>query len=229
MQASEQASFIKNHLGPAFAAHSIDTKIIIYDHNPDRTDYPIAVLNDSAARRYVDGSAFHLYGGSIDDLSTVYYAHPDKKIYFTEQWIGAPGNFPSDLAWHIKLLFIGGTRNWCSNVLEWNLASDQNLEPHTPGGCNQCLGAVMIVGNTVIRNPAYYIIAHASKFIRPGSVRIASSVVAALPNAAFKRADGKIVLLVLNDSQSSQVFKIALKGKETLTFLPAGAVGTYVL
>lgn len=228
MQASEQAAFIKNHLGPAFSASAIDTKIIIYDHNADRTDYPIAVLNDSAARRYVDGSAFHLYGGSIEDLSAVYYAHPDKKIYFTEQWIGAPGNFPDDLSWHIKTLFIGGTRNWCSSVLEWNLASDQNLEPHTPGGCSQCLGAVMIIGNTVIRNPAYYIIAHASKFIRPGSVRVASSELTTLPNAAFKRTDGKIVLLVLNDSQSSQVFKISLSGKETVSYLSAGAVGTYV-
>lgn len=229
MQAVEQASFIKNNLGPAFAANNIDTKIIVYDHNADRTDYPITVLNDPAARKYVDGSAFHLYGGSIEDLSLVHNAHPDKNLYFTEQWIGAPGNFSGDLAWHIKTLFVGGTRNWCKTILEWNLASDPNLQPHTPGGCTECLGAVTIDNNAVIRNPAYYIIAHASKFVRPGSVRIASSVVSPLPNVAFKTPNGKIVLLVLNESRAPQVFKISVNGKETVSYLQGGAVGTYIL
>jgi hypothetical protein len=63
MQASEQASFIKSNLGPAFAAAAIATKIIVYDHNCDRPDYPIEILNDAAARAFVDGSAFHLYEG----------------------------------------------------------------------------------------------------------------------------------------------------------------------
>ena len=45
-------------------------------------------------------------------------------LYFTEQWVGAPGNLPADLAWHTKALIIGATRNWCRNVLEWNMASD---------------------------------------------------------------------------------------------------------
>ena len=40
MTAADQALFIKQSLGPAFAAAGITTKIIIYDHNADRTDYP---------------------------------------------------------------------------------------------------------------------------------------------------------------------------------------------
>lgn len=60
MSATEQAEFIKNHLGPKFQAANLATKIIIYDHNADRPDYPLTVLNDAAARQYVDGSAFHL-------------------------------------------------------------------------------------------------------------------------------------------------------------------------
>lgn len=229
MYAVDQATFIKKHLGPAFAANNIDTKIIIYDHNADRTDYPITVLNDVEARKYVDGSAFHLYGGSITDLMKVHDAHPDKALYFTEQWIGAPGNFPGDLGWHIKTLFIGGTLNWCKNVIEWNLASDPNLEPHTQGGCTQCLGAITLSGNTVVRNPAYYIIAHASKFVRPGSVRIASTWLSTLPNVAFKTPDGRIAVLVLNDSQSVQTFRIKIGTTIYSSYLQAGSVGTYIL
>ncbi len=65
MEATEQASFIKSSLGPAFQAAGINTKIILYDHNCDKPEYPLAILNDADARKFVDGSAFHLYAGDI--------------------------------------------------------------------------------------------------------------------------------------------------------------------
>jgi glucosylceramidase len=228
MYANEQADFIKNHLGPAFRAANITTKIIIYDHNADRPDYPISILNDADARQYVDGSAFHLYGGNITALTQVRNAYPDKNIYFTEQWVGAPSNFSGDLKWHIETLIIGATRNWSRNVLEWNLAADPNNDPHTVGGCTACLGAITIGGSNVTRNVAYYIIAHASKFARPGSVRIGSNEIANLPNVAFKAPNGKKVLIVLNNSNGTQAFNIKFNGKIVSSALNAGAVGTYI-
>lgn len=228
MRATEQAEFIKNHLGPAFRRARIDTKIVIYDHNCDRPDYPLAILADPAAGKYVDGSAFHLYGGKISAMSTVHEAHQDKNLYFTEQWIGAPGNLRGDLAWHIRELIVGATRNWSRTVLEWNLAADPNQEPHTPGGCTRCLGAVTIDGDRVTRNPAYYVIAHASKAVRPGSVRIASNLVEGLPNVAFKTPGNRRVLIVLNNGRSPRTFQIRDAAKAATSTLPAGAVGTYV-
>jgi glucosylceramidase len=228
MQATEQAEFIKNHLGPAFEAAKLDTKIIVYDHNCDRPDYPISILNDAEARKYVDGSAFHLYGGKISAMSTVHDAHPDKNLYFTEQWIGAPGDLRGDLAWHTRELTIGATRNWSRTVLEWNMAADPRHQPHTPGGCTKCLGAVTIDGNKVTRNPAYYVVAHAAKFVRPGSVRIGSTELPRLPNVAFLAPDGRKVLIVLNDGPSPQTFNMRDGNKPVTSSLPPGAVGTYV-
>ena len=228
MLASEQGDFIKNHLGPAFEAANISTKIIIYDHNADKPDYPISIMNDPEAKKYISGSAFHLYGGDITALSTVHNAHPDKGLYFTEQWVGGPGDFAGDLKWHVKNLIIGAPRNWSRNVLEWNLASDQNYRPHTNGGCTSCLGAITIDNNMVTRNVAYYIIGHASKFVRPGSVRIGSNNLASLQNVAFKTPEGKKVLIVLNAGNISQTFNIKTNGKSVSTTLPNGAVGTYV-
>jgi glucosylceramidase len=74
MLAPDQAAFIKKHLGPAFKAADIDTKIILYDHNADRPDYPISILDDPEAKKYVDGSAFHLYGGHIENNGS---EHPE--------------------------------------------------------------------------------------------------------------------------------------------------------
>ena len=109
MLAEQQADFVKNHLGPAFKAAKLDTKIIIYDHNADRPDYPLTILRDPAARRYVDGSAFHLYAGPIEALSQVHDAYPDKHVYFTEQWVGSKSDFAENLPWHVRTLLIGAT------------------------------------------------------------------------------------------------------------------------
>ncbi|MGF1923983.1 MAG: glycoside hydrolase family 30 protein [Bacteroidia bacterium] len=228
MDASDQGNFIKTALGPAFQSAGIKTKIILYDHNADRPDYPMSILADKDANPYVDGSAFHLYGGNISALSTVHNAYPDKHIYFTEQWVGGPGNFAEDLKWHVSTLIVGATRNWSRNVLEWNLAADANYNPHTPdGGCTTCLGALTIAP-AISRNVAYYVIGHASKFIRPGSVRIGSTIVGTLSNVAFKTPDGKRVLIVMNTSSNSQLFNIKQNGKIVTTSLPGGAAGTFV-
>lgn len=228
MYAHEQADFVKNHLGPAFVKNGIKTKILVYDHNADRPDYPISILNDPAAKKYIDGSAFHLYGGTVDALSEVHDAHPDKNLYFTEQWIGAPGNMEGDLLWHIKTLMIGASRNWAKNVLEWNLANDLKWEPHTVGGCTECLGVVTLDQEKITRNPAYYIIAHAAKFVRPGSKRILSNTVLSLANVAFKTPDGRTVLLVTNDDGKEVRFRVNA-GKTGFTYtLPAKSVATLV-
>ncbi|MDR9415326.1 MAG: glycoside hydrolase family 30 beta sandwich domain-containing protein [Gracilimonas sp.] len=228
MEAIDQANFIKNHLGPAFEEAGIETKIIIWDHNADNPQYPISILNDPEAKKYIDGSAFHLYAGDISALSRVHNAHPDKNLYFTEQWIGAPGNFSQDLAWHMRNLIIGATRNWSRNVLEWNLAADPNQDPHTEGGCTECLGALTIDRDQITRNPGYYIVAHASKFVLPGAVRIESNIPEGLPNVAFKNEDGQIVIIILNDSDSTKQVVISVDGEEKKLSLFRGAVGTVI-
>lgn len=227
MSATEQADFIKNNLGPAFKAGNITTKIIIYDHNADRPDYPIAVLNDASARQYIDGSAFHLYNGNINALSQVHDTYPDKNIYFTEQYTASTGSFDGDLLWHMNNLIIGATRNWSRNVLEWNLASDATFNPHTPGGCTVCKGALTITSG-ITRNVSYYIIAHASKFVPAGSYRVGSNTPDNLPNVAFVTPSGKKVLIVLNKFNSFQSFNIKFRNKAVVTGLEGGAVGTFV-
>jgi glucosylceramidase len=227
MTADQQTVFIRDHLGPAFKNANILTKIIVYDHNADQPNYPITILNDAVARTFVDGSAFHLYGGDISALSTVKNAHADKNIYFTEQYTASTGSFSGDLAWHVKNLIIGAPRNWSKNVLEWNLANNPSFGPHTNGGCTTCKGA-LTVGANIERNVAYYIIAHASKFVPAGSKRIQSNNLGNLFDVAYLTPEGKKVLIVLNSGSSLQTFNIEFKNKTVTTSLDGGAVATYV-
>ena len=228
MLATEQTDFIKNHLGPAFSVAGIKTKIIVYDHNCDQPQYPISILNDNIARSYVSGSAFHLYSGDISALTQVHNAFPDKGLYFTEQWTSGNGEFAGDLRWHTKNVIIGSVRNWSKVALEWNLASDPSYKPHTPGGCTSCQGAITIDNSVITRNVSYYIIAHASKFVPVGSIRIGSNNVGNLYNVAFKTPVGKIVMIVLNDGNTAESYNIKYNGKWATTNLEPGSVGTYI-
>jgi glucosylceramidase len=214
MQATDQAVFIKNFLGPAFQSSGITTKIIVYDHNCDRPDYPETVFQDAAANVFVNGSAFHLYAGDISAMSQVHNLYPDKQLYFTEQYTASTSQFSDDLKWMVKNVIIGSMRNWSRNALEWNLANDPSFGPHTTGGCT--------------RNVGYYTVAHASKFVPPGSVRISSTVTNVITTAAFMTPDHKKVLIVENDDQASDNINIRFNGKWVTTTVPAGAVCTYV-
>lgn len=230
MVAPDQAIFIKNNLGPALRNAGLKTKIVIYDHNADRPDYPISILNDPEVRTYIDGSAFHLYGGEIEALTHVHNAHPDKNIYFTEQMvIEDPNESRINIASPVKRLIIGATRNWSKNVLEWNLAADPQNKPFTDrGGCPMCQGAVTIDGDKVTRNLAYYSIAHAAKFVRPGSFRVDSNEPRDLANVAFKTLDGRRVLIVTNTAAHNQTFNIEYNGKLITCTIDSGDVATYV-
>jgi glucosylceramidase len=228
MNAKEQALFIKKHLGPAFKAANLTTKIVIFDHNCDNPNYPISILDDAEAKPFIDGSAFHLYAGNINAMSQVKAAHPDKNLYFTEQYISSKGGFGGDLEWHTKNLIIGASRNYAKTVLEWNLATDEKFEPHTVGGCNECLGTITVTNNSVQKNTAYYILAHASKFVPAGSKRIASNNINSVANVAFLTPSGKKVLIAFNDSDQAQTFNIKANNKQVSINMSKKAVGTFV-
>ncbi|CAK0765500.1 glucosylceramidase [Gammaproteobacteria bacterium] len=230
MEAIEQADFIKNYLGPTLHDAGLrDIEIFCWDHNCDLKEYPLTVLSDPETRKYVTGIAWHLYGGDVSAIFDVHQVYPEMKMAFTEQWVGLNGKFADDLAWHIKNVMVGTIRSWSKIVLEWNLASDLSCGPHTPKGASSCVGALTIDVNheQIVRNVSYYVIAHAAKFVSPGSLRIFSTQVDSLPNVAFKTPSGEIVLLVLNENQQRQSFTIKFGRKLINATLEGGSVGTY--
>lgn len=228
MTPTQQADFIKNHLGAAFQTAGIKSKIIVWDHNCDNPNYPLTVLSDAAAKKYIEGAAFHLYAGDVSALSAVHQAHPDKNVYFTEQWTGANGDFGGDLKWHIKNVIIGTMRNWSKVALEWNLANDATFQPHTPGGCSQCKGALTIDNDNITKNVSYYIIAHASKFVPSGSIVLGTNEVNGVPNVAFKTPEQKIVVIALNETANEQKINIVSGDKMMTQTMSPGSVVTFV-
>lgn len=253
-QRNEQADFIKNYLGPKIRANNLQLDIILFDHNADRIDYPLALMSDPDVDQYVIGSAFHHYAGDMSALSALHSARPDRAIYFTEQMVREREEDKHlDIANSVSRIVIGATRNWSKNVILWNLAADPNHDPHTDnGGCPFCQGAITINSDKVKKNLAFYTIAHASMFVPPRSVRIQSnstgdSVVSltydeenpdtartaylnnaqVLANVAFLTPDNNVVLLVSNNTFNATAFQIMYAGQYATISLPPGAVGTF--
>ena len=123
-------------------------------------------------------------------------------------------------------------RNWAKTVITWNLALDPNGGPHN-GGCDTCTGVVTINPKTGKATPTadYYVLGHVTKFVRPGAVRIGSTVDGNIWDVAFRNPDGSIVVVANDDDwgTGSQRFNLQLGNREFSYDLPAGAVVTFVL
>jgi glucosylceramidase len=230
MTAIEQAAFLRDHLGPALREAGLATKVFVFDHNWDLIEFPIQALSDSKAAAYATGTATHCYGGAATAQMELHERFPEKEIWMTEcsggDW--QKGNL---LEQQVRLI-INSTRNWAKTVVLWNLALDQNHEPYL-GGCTNCRGVVTVDHSAsptqVVRTVDFTALAHVSKFLRPGSRRIASNTFdqGSLEDVAFQNPDGSVVLLVLNSSGAPRPFNIAWRGEFASYKLPAGAVATF--
>jgi glucosylceramidase len=189
---------------------------------------PSAVLADPVARSYIAGVAWHCYGGDVTAQSPVHDTYPDTDAWLTEC---SGGNWSPDFAevlgWMTDKLIIGASNNWSRGTLLWNLALDPKHGPHT-GGCADCRGVVTIDPATgaITRNVEYYVLGHASRFVLPGSFRVATAHKSDdLEAAAFVNPDGSRVAILHRKSGDGDV-TVGLDGERYAVSLAKGAVAT---
>lgn len=242
----EQRDFIKTALGPKFRENNIKTKIIVFDHNydydshkddtKDQGQYPLKIYEDTEAAQYIDGAAYHAYGGDKSELLKIHNARPDKNLYFTEISIGLWGsgyNFGEDLMWNMREVGIGTLNNWSKAVIVWNYMLDDKHGPYRPGGCDICLGAIDINSSnysSYTKNSHFYDMAHLSKVIKPSAHRIKSSGlnINGLHYVAVQNPDKSFGLIALNTQASEQAITID-DGSKTFTYrIPSRGVASFL-
>jgi glucosylceramidase len=230
MTATQQIQLI-NAMGQAFDQHEIETLIIAYDHNWDQPSYPNTILGNPLSKDYTAGSAFHCYGGSVEQQGTTKRLYPDKDIWFTEcsggRWAT---NFSSNISWNMENVFIGSINQHSKSVLLWNLALDEQDGP-TNGGCSNCRGVVTIhPDGTYTRNEEYYMIGHFSKFVHRGAVRLDTD--SNNPNllvTAFENTNGQIVVVVHNKANTSLTFNLNIAGSNQNYMITGRTTVSFVL
>lgn len=230
MSSAEQAKFLSENLGPAFRKSNVKTRIFIFDHNWSLLQFPLEILAGPAAAKYISGVATHCYEGNASAQSEIHERYPNVPIWMTEcsdgDWL--KGNL---LVQQVRLI-IDSMRNWSQTVILWNLALDQNHEPHL-GGCTNCRAVLTVRTDTaqgVTPTVDYTALALASEFVQRGAVRIDSNTFGnrSLEDVAFQNPDGSIVLLVLNSSPKPIAFNIAWAGKYAVYTLKAFTAATFV-
>jgi len=232
LNAPARARLIGDHLGPMIARRGNGPLLFDWDHNWDKPEEPLGVLSDPAAGKYVDAVAWHCYGGDVAAQSPVHDAFPEKDAYMTEcsggDWEPVrSGGLPLQA----KNIIIRSARNWARGALFWNLALDEKNGPYA-GGCHTCRGVVTIDSRTgaITRTDEYYALAHASRFVRPGAHRIASTESGGdLDNVAFRNADdGSLVLLVTNAAKQARRFSVGQGDRRFTYTLPPRSLATFV-
>ena len=214
MSWEEQRDFLRNAVGPVFAEAGLKTKILLFDHNynfdniASQVDYPLHILEDPEAACFAAGSAWHNYGGSVNTLDRVYSQFPDKDIFFTEASIGTWNySYEKCLINDFRDIFLGTLSRYGKGVTLWNLMLDDKKGPNRPGGCNTCYGGVNISSSTysygsIDRSSQYYQVAHCSKVLQPGAVRLGTQGYAnrGLTYQWYCNPDGSFAVLLLNEN-----------------------------
>jgi glucosylceramidase len=231
--AGNERDFLKKYLGPTLEKEGLgDKKIMVWDHNKDLIyQQASTILSDPDAAKYAWGVAFHWYedwsGGAqvFDNVKRVKESFPDKNLLFTEGCNG-PFNMDSIKNWQLGERygrtmindFNNGTVGWT----DWNVLLDETGGPnHVQNFCFAPVHADTKTGKLIYTN-AYYYIGHFSKFIRPGAKRIISAPSRSpFLTTAFMNEDGKMVVVVMNQSNKKIPYKLWIAGKAAdVTALP---------
>jgi glucosylceramidase len=238
--AEEERDFLKNFLGPTMKKEGLgDKKIIVWDHNRDLMNQRANVIfSDPEASKYAWGMGFHWYeswaGGAsmFDNVRKVKEAYPAKNLLFTE---GCVESFDAKKyqfwangeRYGISMIndFNNGTVGWT----DWNILLDQNGGPNHVG--NFCFAPIHadINSGELIYTPSYYYIGHFSKFIRPDAKRVSTAVSrSSLLSTSFLNTDGKMVTVVMNQSDKEITYNLIIASEKTVAVIPAHGIQTLV-
>jgi glucosylceramidase len=89
-------------------------------------------------------------------------------------------------------------------------------------------GPITLFADSVIKNGACYVLEHFSRFVPPGSVRVASSEMEQLASIAFLTSQHTMVLVVSNTGNFAMPFAVKYHDNFFQSTLPPESVRTYV-
>jgi len=229
---------LKEHVGPLFARNHVRTQIQFREASTRAEagkEYP-TVLDDPGARKYVGSLAYHGYDfKNFEAIAELHRRYPNLPLWMTEIcWVKLPVyEFSDGDYWGNQIVsdLEAGASAW----IYWNMILNDHGGPwlvsviHGDPDPN-------IQHPVVIINPAtqevtytglYYYLAHFSKFVRPGSVRIATRGSAeGIRCLAFKGAKGEVVAELLNSRKSDAPVTLGWHGREISLNLPAISIST---
>jgi len=125
---------------------------------------------------------------------------------------------------------IGCLNNWVDGWVDWNMVLDKQGGPNWFK--NWCVAPVLVDVKTdeVYYTPIYYTMAHFSKFIRPGAVRIGIAVSDKdLQATAAQNPDGSIAVVIFNEGKASKSFNLKINSTSKKVSIDPQAIQTIIV
>jgi glucosylceramidase len=238
---------LRDFVGPALQQSGLATKLMMSEA-PERgvayKRYPV-VLDDPAARKFVSVVAYHGYDfKNFDKIAELEKKYQDLPFWMDELCYAYEAGYPKNKKLPIydfddgdvwgNIIFSdleAGTSAW----LYWNAILDETGGPwaispvHGNPDPNIQHPVVIINKNTheITYTGTYYYLAHFSKFVRPGAVRLQTKGEAkGVRVMAFQTPEGGFVVQLLNSSERESAVNLASKGRTVQLALPARSIST---
>ena len=238
---------LRDFVGPALQQSGLATKLMMSEA-PEREvaykRYPV-VLDDPAARKFVSVVAYHGYDfKNFDKIAELEKKYPDMPFWMDELCYAYEAGYPQSKKLPIydfddgdvwgNIIFSdleAGTSAW----LYWNAILDETGGPwavspvHGNPDPNIQHPVVIINKNAheITYTGTYYYLAHFSKFVRPGAVRLQSRGTSkGVRVMAFQTPEGGFVVQLLNSLEQESAVNLASKGRILHLTLPARSIST---
>ena len=187
-------TFVGKFLGPKMQELGVDVMLGTWEQPEASLIEPI--LNDSISSRYIKGVG--LQWGGKGAIRTIHENYPKLKIYQTEQECGDGSNDWAHAchAWDLMKTYLGNGANvytyWNTSLLKGGMSRW--------GWSQNSLVVVNKDAGTFDYTYEYYLMKHLSHFVLPGAQRL--NTTGAFSNLlAFQNPDGKIILVIQNDTK----------------------------
>jgi glucosylceramidase len=238
---------LRDHLGPLLEQSGLRTKIMLSEA-PDRDDafrnYPV-VLDDAAARKYVAVAPYHGYDfKDYLEITRLHEKYPDIPLWMTEVCYAYEAGTPKSMPlprydfedgdfWGTQIF--DDLENFSSAWIYWNMVLDERGGPwsvsYIHGNPDPNVQHPIVIVDRATKKVTYtglyYYLAHFSKFVRPGAVRVGTS--GSQPGVramAFRAPDGGMTLELMNSGKDETRVNVSWHGRQVSLKLPAISITT---
>ena len=238
---------LRDFVGPALKQSGLSTKMMI-SVAPERLvaykRYPV-VLDDPEVRKFVSAVGYHGYDFKhFDKIAELEKRYTDLPFWMDELCYAYEAGYPKNKKLPIYEFADGdvwgniifndleaGTSAW----LYWNAILDETGGPWAVSPVHgnpdpNIQHPVVIINKTthqITYTGIYYYLAHFSKFVRPGAVRVETTGQATgIRVMSFQTTEGGIVAQVLNSNSTDAKINLVYKGRALELNTPAQSIST---
>jgi glucosylceramidase len=240
-------TLLQDHVGPLLKKENIRTRIMLGEA-PNREDaasnYPV-LLNDAAARQFVSVAPYHGYDDKDwDKILNLHRQFPDLPLWMTEVCYAYDAGTPKSMSlprfdfedgdyWGNQIF--NDLEVYTSAWIYWNMILDEKGGPWSVSEIHgnpdpNVQHPVVIIdrrSKKVTYTGLYYYLAHFSKFVRPGAIRIKTTgSLDGVRVMAFKAPDGRIVTELMNSKKEDVQMSMKFHDRAVRLRLPAISITT---